>query len=227
MMVLGFDTSTELLTMAVVEDEQLVGELTVRSARGPVEHLVVLLSDFLEQLGLSVWDMAAFSVGLGPGSWTGTRIGVTSGKVLAFATGKPICGISSFDALVYGSGIQEGLVCALSDFGRDRLFCATYEVHDGVQNRVSEYQVIGLADMLKSVTGRTIFVGKGAMRHRQALSTLGDLAILPHVACPKGHTVALLGHRLLAGGNGDNPFTVTPLYVQPPQAEPARQSRLA
>jgi tRNA threonylcarbamoyladenosine biosynthesis protein TsaB len=204
--------------MAVMEDEQLVGALSVRDTRGPAEQLLVLMSRFLEQLGLTVWDVAAFAVGIGPGSWTGTRVGVTTGKVLAFATGKPISGISSFDATVYGSGIQEGAVCVLSDFGRDRVFCATYEINDGMLKRITEYKTVDLEAVIKSITKRTAFVGKGAIRHRHVLSTLGDLAILPYVTLPTAQAVALLGLRSLEAGESDDPFTLTPLYGAPPHA---------
>jgi len=224
MRVLGFDASTEYLTMAVVEDEQVAGELTVRDARGPVEQLVVLLARFLKQLGLSVWDMDGFAVGVGPGSWTGTRVAATTGKVLAFATEKPISGVSSFDALVYGTEIQDDVISVLSDFGRDRMFTATYEIRYGIRKRVTEYEVIRLEDVLTSTKTRTIFVGRGALRHRRALSALGDLAILSHVGYPTGQWIASLGLKSLVVDGGDDPFTLTPVYVAMPQSETVRQT---
>ena len=225
MRVLGFDTSTDLLSMAVVEDERLVGELTVRDARGPTERLAVLLRDFLEHLGLTVRDVDALAVGIGPGSWTGTRVGVTTGKVLAFATGKPISGVPSFDAMVYGCGVQEGTVCVLSDCGRDRVFCATYQVRDGAYRRVTDYAALPLQEALKGVSGRTLFIGQGALRHREALSALEGSAVLPQFASPSGRCVALLGLHALLEGAGGNPDALTPLYVVLPHTETASQSK--
>ena len=224
MRVLAFDTSTEMLTMAVVNDEQLVGETTVRDPHGPTEHLALLLQCFLKQLDLDIHDMDGFAVGIGPGSWTGTRAGVTTAKVLAFATGRPLSGVSSFDALVYGSGIRDGRVCAVSDFGNDRLFQTTYEVHDGTFLRVTDYEAIHLEEMLRRTDKGTVFVGKGVIKHRQPLSELG-LAVWPQAAFPTGRSVALLGLRSLSGGAGDDPFTLTPIYAALPQAEAAKQSR--
>jgi tRNA threonylcarbamoyladenosine biosynthesis protein TsaB len=225
MKVLGFDTTTELLTMAVVEDERLMGELTVRDARGPTEHLVGLLKRFLEHLGLTLRDVDALAVGIGPGSWTGTRVGVITGKVLAFATGKPISGVSSFDAMVYGCGVQDGTVCVLSDFGRERVFSATYEVHDGAYGQVTDYAAVPLEESLKGIDRRTTFIGQGALRHREALSAVHGSTLLPQVASPSGRCIASLGLRSLLEGEDGNPDALVPLYVALPQAEVAAQSK--
>ena len=225
MKLLGFDTTTELLTMAVVEDERLMGELTVRDARGPTEHLVDLLRRFLQHLGLTVRDVDALAVGVGPGSWTGTRVGVMTGKVLAFATGKPVAGVPSFDAMVYGCGVQDGTVCVLSDFGRDSVFSATYEVNDGTYRRSTDYAAVPLEDVVKGIDRRTIFIGQGALRHREALSALDGPTLLPQVASPSGRCIALLGIRSLQDGADGNPDALVPLYVALPQAEIAAQSK--
>lgn len=225
MRVLGFDTTTELLTMSVVEDERLMGEMTVRDNRGPTEHLVGLLKGFLERLGLTLKDVDALAVGIGPGSWTGTRVGVITGKVLAFATGKPISGVPSFDAMVYGCGVRDGTVCVLSDFGRDRVFSASYEVHDGQYSRVTDYTALPLEDALKGTGSGTFFIGQGALIHHETLSAVEGSTVLPQVVSPSGRCIASLGLRSLAEGADGNPDALVPLYVALPQAEVVAQSR--
>ena len=225
MRVLAFDTSTELLTMAVVEDERLVGELSVLDDRGPTEHLVLLLKGFLEDLGLAIADMDGLAVGTGPGSWTGARVGVTTAKVFAFATGSPIVGVSSFDAMVHGCGVQDGPVCVLSAFGRDRVFTATYEVREGTWARATDYRAVGRDEAVADAPRGTTFIGPGAVRHRQALSEIAGSIVLPQIASPSAHSVAVLGLGSLQRGEQDAPPALVPIYVALPQAEVARRAR--
>lgn len=225
MKVLGFDTSTDTITMAVVEDEGIVGELSVRGPGGPVERLAWLLERFLGDLGRTIQDIDGFAVGAGPGSWTGTRVGIVTAKVLAFAGGKPIVGVSSFDALVEGSGVQQGNVFVISDFGKERIFLGTYEVSSGGYNRVGDYQVVGIGELASHVHKGGTVIGKGVVKHGDTLAGIAGVSVLPQAVFPAARHIAMIGLRTLSAGRGDDPSALTPIYVTPSQAEVVARSQ--
>jgi tRNA threonylcarbamoyladenosine biosynthesis protein TsaB len=100
---LAIDTSTSSMTVAVMRDSQLLGGVASRAERNHSLYLVPQVQQLLGELGLSPRDLEAFAVGVGPGSYTGVRIGITVAKTMAWALGRPVIGVSSLEALALGA----------------------------------------------------------------------------------------------------------------------------
>ncbi len=125
MKLLAIDTSATALSAAIADERGLVGAFALNAGKNHSLGLLPLLDSLLHYSGLTLADMDAFAVTLGPGSFTGLRIGVATAKAWGDATGKPLIGVSSTDALARVAGTH-GYVCPLLDARRDEVYTALY-----------------------------------------------------------------------------------------------------
>jgi tRNA threonylcarbamoyladenosine biosynthesis protein TsaB len=184
----------------------------------------------LDRVGVSLSTIDVFSVATGPGSFTGLRIGIATMQGLAFAEGKPLVGVSGFDALAHVAEslprrsplAKAGRVATWVDAWRGEVFAALYE--DG---REIAAPLVGRPDsLLEPMRGRpTLFLGDGARAHQEAIRrVLGeDGRIADPVAPPLAGTIAILASAV---GDGDHPpHAIRPLYVRRTDAELAQDAR--
>jgi tRNA threonylcarbamoyladenosine biosynthesis protein TsaB len=162
-------------------------------------------------------------IALGPGSFTGLRIGVSAVKGLAFATGKPVAGVSTLDVLASQIAPTPLLICPILDARKKQVYTGFYRHQEmGSPTRQSEYQAISPENLVGQIKEQTIFVGDGVRTYGDFLrNRLGTLAIFPsspfHVS--HGSMVAKLGMDLLRKGEHLSLSAFSPIYVRPSEAE--------
>ena len=194
MVILAFDTATEVATSALVVDEEVVGERTSRA--------VTLMEDvdaLLRQGGMRPRDIDALAVGIGPGSFTGVRIGLATARGLALALELPAAGVSTLAALEAGAPDALPIV----DARRREVF-----IHDGGEPRVAVP-----ADI--PVRAGLLCVGNGAVRYRTVFEAAGA-EIAPDD--DERHLPRARFHARLARGFGPVD-AVEPLYLRVPDAD--------
>jgi tRNA threonylcarbamoyladenosine biosynthesis protein TsaB len=236
MVVLALDTTTSSGSCALARDDRVVCEQVNDAPNAHAEHLPGDLMTLIERAGTRLRDIDVFAVATGPGSFTGLRIGIATMQGLAFAEGKPLVGVSGFEALariatdsVPRQGLDEKTrVATWVDAWRGEVFAALYE--DG---REVQAPVVSRAEsVLDSLRGRsTLFIGDGALVHRETIrSILGESAwFADPPAPPLAGTIAVLARgELLAGGahaRQHDPHAIRPLYIRRTDAELARDAR--
>ena len=194
MLILAFDTATDTATVAVLRDGAVLGERASRPVRVLAE-----VEALLGEAGLAAPDVEALAVGVGPGSYTGLRMGLITARTLAFSLGIPAAGVSTLDALAEN---VRGSVPVI-DAKRGEIFTRARE-GGPVCRRPEELQV----------EAGTAYVGDGALRYREAIEASGGLI-------PEGeglHVPWARHHASLARefGSAD---TLEPLYLRAPDAE--------
>lgn len=230
MYILGIDTSTEIGTLGIVSENAVCAEYSVNAWKRQCEVVFPGIESMLRDASISLSDIHGFAVGLGPGSFTGVRIGVTIGKILAYAENKPLVGISTLDCLAAGvlSTQADDLICSVIDARGGRVYSAiyTHTQEDGLK-RHSDYlatTIDAVLDMLRDKEdGRVLFVGDGAYAYAQEItSVLNHRAIIaPPVfhAC-RGVIIAQLALERVRSDEGtDSPFELAPMYLRKSQAE--------
>jgi tRNA threonylcarbamoyladenosine biosynthesis protein TsaB len=196
MLILAFDTATDVATSALVSSGEVLGERLSRA--------VTLLEDvdaLLRQAGAHTADVEALAVGIGPGSFTGVRVGLATARGLALALGVPVAGVSTLDALAAGA---PGAVPVV-DARRGEVFVLQ-----------GEPRVLGPAE-LELLPGTTC-VGSGAVRYRSLLEAAG--AVVPPDADER-HLPRARFHAMLARDFGPAE-AVEPLYLRIPDADRTR-----
>jgi tRNA threonylcarbamoyladenosine biosynthesis protein TsaB len=218
MVILSLDTTTKTPSCAVVRDGIVVLEQPGDPAQSHGSRLPGDLMALLAASGLTIRDIDAFAVATGPGSFTGLRIGIATMQGLAFATGKPLAGVSAFDALAAIAGAPR--VATWVDAWRGEVYAALYE-----NGREIEPPVVARPDdLLESLEGQpTLFIGDGASTFRALITqTLGANGRIAEPAAPllAGAVAQLASTETMLP-----PHAIRPVYVRRPDAELARDQR--
>ena len=225
MLILAFETSAKAASVALLEDNKLLGESYQNTGLTHSQTLMVMAEDLLTQCGKTVADLTAVAVAEGPGSFTGVRIGVAAAKGLSWGRNIPCYGISTLEAMAISLGVYEGHVCACMDARRNQVYNALFLAEKGALTRVSEDRAIALADLkteLEHLDGPIYLVGDGAaLTHR----TLSDLELILPPEWKQHQRAVGVGLAALAaiarGETGDG-AALTPNYLRLSQAERER-----
>jgi tRNA threonylcarbamoyladenosine biosynthesis protein TsaB len=236
MRILALETSTAACAVAVVDGESLLAELTLQVPRAHSTRLMPLIAQALAESGMAKSDLDGIAVGVGPGSFTGLRIGLATAKGLAYALGKPCAGVSTLRALAYGTGAQMGLVVPVLDAKRDEVFAAVYAAGDRDPGTWAELlspthihldrlveQVAQLRAGLRHTWQFVTVCGDAAAKlaARMGAGPLGEVVRLAPAGAllPRGWAVAAVGHWMLRQGMGTDPDAILPIYLRKSEAE--------
>jgi len=210
MRVLGIDTSGYANAVGVVDGDQVLADFTFEARTDSLEKIVSNIDFALKSADLALDDIQGVGVGLGPGSWTGIRVGVTVGKILAYSAGKPVSGVPTLEVLAYDARDSSSLICPIISAGtRDTVYAAFYRAKDGGVIRIGEYYVGDVAGLAEMVEEPAVFIGT-------ELPSCG-LSIVE--AVPKGSVVALIAARGLERGESDDVLSLAPLYLKESTAQ--------
>jgi tRNA threonylcarbamoyladenosine biosynthesis protein TsaB len=230
MKVLGMESSTSASSIALVEGKDLLGELWFRASQAHSERLLPGIDGLLRGMGCRLEDLGGIAVGLGPGSFTGLRIALSTAKGLAVGLGVPLVGVSTLEALAHNVPLWRGVVCPLVDARRGMTYGAIFRSTPGIgTTRQGEDGLRDLAVWLADFSEATVFLGDGAEANRSGIAAvLGDRAHFasPELMHPRASVVARLGGRRLMKGGSDDLDSLVPRYIQgtPPERESARKS---
>ena len=223
MRILAVDTTTSSGSAALLEDRRLVGETGGESGTTHSARLLGAVDRLLRSEGLAVADIDAFAVAAGPGSFTGIRIGLSTVKALAFASGKPVVPVSSLRALALKLALTGAeLACPVLDAKKGEVYAALFENAGGGLVELIPQGAYDPDDFFSRLPGgRAIsFIGAGSAVYRDRIpaSVLGSAAF-PARTLFIAHEVGLLGFEGLEAGKGVSAEGVAPLYFRRSQAE--------
>jgi tRNA threonylcarbamoyladenosine biosynthesis protein TsaB len=210
-MLLAIDTSTIQTGLACYDGQGILGECVWRSGRDHTAQLLPQLTLLLRHIGRTRDEISAIGVALGPGSWSGLRVGMSTAKGLALARGLPVVGVGTLDALTYQHERRGLSVIPLIRLGRERFATA--------ESGTREPRNVTLAELCGEVNGRALFCGDIDADVRETLQIkLGDRALFPTPAANlrrPGYLAELAWRRLQTGAT-DNIATLEPIYLGQP-----------
>ena len=232
--ILGFDTATRATAVALVNDQGDMFEARDDPPRGRrprhAARLLPLCADVLERAGVGYEHLAKLAVGVGPGTFTGLRIGVATARALAQASAVPLVGVSTLQSLALNAAVKAGgppavgAVAAVLDARRGEAFAAVWPIDDAEgepQIAPGAFTPEALVRALGSVRLPLLALGEGAIEFREALE--GSGAFVPDDEAQL-HRVTATGHcRLARHLPPANPAQITPHYLRLPDAEIARR----
>ena len=232
MKILAFDGTAKIATVAVCEDEHLLAQFTVDNGLTQSELLLPMAEDLLKSLGLKFSDIGLYAAAVGPGSFTGVRIGVSLIKGLAFGKNIPCVAVSTLEALAENLVPLRGLLCPAMDARRAQVYNALFEYRDGVLTRLTEDRAISLAELADELRGYKdcpIYVsGDGYDVTHRAMREHGiSLSSTPRALI--GASAASVGRaaiRAYERGEAVSDLELSPTYLRLPQAERERLERL-
>jgi tRNA threonylcarbamoyladenosine biosynthesis protein TsaB len=167
MIVLGIDTSGYVNAVGVIKDSKVLADNRFPARTDTLEQIVDNIDVTLKHAGIRLKDVEGIGVGLGPGSWTGIKVGVTVGKMLAFSAGKPVAGIPTLEALAYGSPDKSLPVYAIISAGvKDMVYAALYGFQDNEPVREGDYFAGDIRNLAKTIDEPIILTGQNANYYR-------------------------------------------------------------
>jgi tRNA threonylcarbamoyladenosine biosynthesis protein TsaB len=217
MKILAVDTATQSCGVAIIDNGALLIEITTGIKQTHSKHLLDLINTAMEMAGLAISGVDGFAVTVGPGSFTGLRIGISTVKGLAFANGKPVIGISSLDALAWQCAQGDGIICAMLDARRQEVYFCRYRFRHGELKKESTEQVASAREALRGICEPCVFVGNGAQIYHEII--LAELAELGLFASPSQHTIrassiAYLSVNRFDQHETDNIASLVPRYIR-------------
>jgi tRNA threonylcarbamoyladenosine biosynthesis protein TsaB len=222
MKVLGIDTSTSCGSVGLIDNGEVISDYLLNVPATHSQRLLGAIELVLSEAGCPIENLDGWAIALGPGSFTGLRIGVSTVKGLAFATGKPVAGVSTLDVLASQIAPTPYLICPVLDARKKEVYTAFYRFEKGLIKRQSDDQAIKPEDLVRRIKEQTIFLGDGARIYRDFfLNSLSTLALFPSppLHLSHGSMVAKLGSELLQRGQCLDLSTFAPIYVRPSEAE--------
>ena len=223
MKILGIDTSTSCESVGLIDDGKVISDYLLNIPVTHSERLLGAIELVLREARCPIENLDGWAISLGPGSFTGLRIGVSTVKGLAFATGKPVAGVSTLDALASQIPPTSLLICPILDARKKEVYTAFYRYGEGNSlKRLTTYLAIQPEDLAEKIKEQTILLGDGVKTYGEfLLNTLPSLAIFPPASLHLSHgsTVAKLGSELLEKGENLDTSAFTPIYVRPSEAE--------
>ncbi len=217
MRVLGMDTSGYANAIGVIDGNQVLADFIFEARGDSLEKIVANIDFALKESGLTLKDIDGLGVGLGPGSWTGIRVGVTVGKILAYSTGKPISGVPTLEALACDAGDTPEPICPVISTGaRDAVYAALYRRKGGGITRESEYYTGSLSGLLELTSEPAVFVTSesGLCRRLSDRAAAASNGIEVREGVARGSAIARLALNRLAGGDKDDALSLSPLYLK-------------
>lgn len=219
MKILAMDTSSVNATVAVCDENKILGEYTISGDRAHSQIIMPMLDDMLKRCSLSVKDIDVFAVALGPGSFTGLRIGIAAMKTLAGTLGKKIIGISSLDSVAVNFLHTDKYICPIFDARRNDVYNAVYL--NG--KKITKDRICDFNEVLIEMSGKeVIFAGDAVIKYADKIKSFNNqnwqLAPL-HLSGQRASSVLYAALERANNNDFDTLETLFPIYIRPSQAE--------
>ncbi len=224
MIILGIDTTSSSASVALLDDQKLIGEYTSNARLTHLQKLMPMVDHLLLNCEMSFQDVEIIGVSQGPGSFTGIRIGVSAAKALSQVGNLPIIGVPTLKALAYNIPFYSGIVCPILDARRHQVYGAAFQWQKGICNEVIKADAYGIEALLSQLTGfeDIMFLGDGVPVYKESImEILGDRATFApqYLAMQKASSVAQLALKMATEGNLQNSYEMKPDYLRKSEAE--------
>ena len=221
MNLLAIDTSNHVLGVAIMKNEQIIGEIVTNLTKNHSTRLMPAIDNLMADVGMKVEELDQIAVAKGPGSYTGVRIGLTTAKTLAWALNIPIVGVSSLETLAYQGQFFDGYICPFFDARRGLVFTGLYKWERNQIISIYEDKNIMMEtvlEKLKSDGHRVLFLSPHIEDFSDRLKeVLGESAVIPsgpyHISSPSHLGLASLNYE------ADSTHELTPSYLRMAEAE--------
>jgi len=223
--ILGIDTSTKFCNLGLIEDEDILIEYTINGLKKKHSSILVpAIKNLLKTIGLKIEEINGIAVSMGPGSFTGLRIGLCVAKGLCYARSLPLLGIPTLDAMAFPLKEIPYLICPVLESKKDEIYDVVFR--GGVSlHRVMDYKcedIQSLLARLSPLKEKIIFSGDGIKKYRDIIKEkIGKDALFIdlHLNLPMATSIAFLGLSKLKKGEEDDISTLSPFYLRKSEAE--------
>jgi tRNA threonylcarbamoyladenosine biosynthesis protein TsaB len=229
MLILALETSADVCSVAVRDADGLIVERAFRHRMRLSERLIEDVESALQDAGTPLDSLDGLAVGIGPGSFTGLRVGVATVKTWAFLTGKPVAGVSSLEAVAWThSGIPDAVVAVVIRNRPDSVHLQVFQSVESAVRPLTEPAVVGLEaieERLGGGLGTLIVCGPGVEAHWDRIKAQIPSASLGNTESPRASVIAEIAALRIHDGLAEDISDLAPLYVAPPPIGPPARKK--
>lgn len=228
MKILAIDTSGPNCSVSIIDDTKVLADFTINNGTTHSQNLVPMVEQAQKFANLELTDIDAFACSIGPGSFTGLRIGIATIKGFALSLNKPVLSIPTLLALAYNISNFDGLLCSIIDARNDNVYAGIYRNDEGSLILAEDYisdNIEVLIEHLKDYDDNIIFVGDGVSVYRDLLlekihgDSVNILFAPEHLNCQYALSVARAAYDKATNNQYDDYNSLSPLYLKKSQAE--------
>lgn len=223
MFIVAFDTSGANSSVAIMLDNEVVSHMSVKNSLSHSQALLPLVRNAMEELDLDLADLDYIACAVGPGSFTGLRIGIATAKGLALSLNKLIIPVPTLFALAYNVFDTSSIICPILDARRGNVYFGFYQWENGVLIELSAPNLESIENVFEKALEfdkNIIFVGDGVSLYSELIEKNNKFFVAPNNLClHNASSVALLGKQLFQADAELPCVSISPLYLKKPQAE--------
>ena len=224
MKILAVDTPATAASVAVAEENKLIGEFSINTALTHSQTLIPMVDELLKNTGLSVNGIDAVAVNAGPGSFTGVRIGVAAVKGIAFPKNLPCVSVSTLESMAYNMLGNDCIVCSVMDARCSQVYNALFSVKGCTVTRMTDDRALSLTDLkneLQNINEKVVLVGDGAVLCSKFLGEeLENIMLAPfNNRIQTSSSVAYAAFEKINNGETVKSDELMPVYLRLPQAQ--------
>lgn len=229
MKILSIDTSAEVCSAAVCDDDKLISEITVNTGNTHSQTLLPAIEQILKISEMTIDDIDVFACSTGPGSFTGVRIGVATVKGIAYGKNKPCVSVSTLEALAYNLKGYDGIICPVMNARRNQVYNALFKCENGDLSRVCPDRALSISELdceLESYELPIYLCGDGYCITEKGFEKTKIQFVPERQRFQSAYSVACVANEKYIRGEYVSDAMLVPIYLRPSQAERERNEKL-
>lgn len=229
MKILAVDSTAEVCSVAVCNEERLISEITINTGNTHSQTLLPALEQALKLADMKIDDIDIFACSTGPGSFTGVRIGVATIKGVAYGKGKPCVSVSTLEALAFNIKGYDGILCPVMNARRSQVYNALFKYESGVIKRLCPDRALSIEELDNELSNSEFPIylsGDGYDVTLKGFKKTQCNDVPQRLRMQSGYSVAMCALEKFKSGEFLGDTEITPIYLRPSQAERERQERI-
>ncbi|WP_455539643.1 tRNA (adenosine(37)-N6)-threonylcarbamoyltransferase complex dimerization subunit type 1 TsaB [Terrisporobacter sp.] len=224
MKILGIDTSTMAANVAVLEDDKLICEYTINTKKTHSQKLMPMIENMLKLSDLEIKDMDAIGICVGPGSFTGLRIGMATAKAMAHVNNIPLIGVDSLEILGANMDLCNRKICSILDAQRNQVYMNKYALENNKIKQLQEISIKPIDELLGEIASsdeQWVLVGEAVYKYKDKIDQIKNITIpSPANNITKASSLCTIARdKMLANEGVHNCYDINPMYIRKSQAE--------
>ncbi|SHH36169.1 tRNA (adenosine(37)-N6)-threonylcarbamoyltransferase complex dimerization subunit type 1 TsaB [Tepidibacter thalassicus] len=230
MKILGIDTSSQVGTVAIMEDDKLIGEYIINTKKTHSQKLMPMIDEIFKLCEISIEDIDLIGLCIGPGSFTGLRIGAATAKALAHVRNISVATINSLESLAFNMNFSKGIICPIMDAQRNQVYTCKYIWENNTLVSVEDITVKNIDSLVEEIKERyeeVVLLGEAVDLYKDKLIDLDNVYIAPNShKISRASSICELAFEKYKKGDVKNHYDVVPYYIRKSQAEVQYEERL-
>ena len=224
MKILGIDTSSNASSVSVIEDNKLICEYTVNTKTTHSQKLMPMIENMLSMSGVNIKEIDAIAICIGPGSFTGLRIGMATAKAISHVNNLPIIGVNSLEILAGNMNLYDKKICSILDAQRNQVYTGRYKFENGSIVEIQPVDVVEIENLLEEISkdnDEWILVGEAVYKYEDKIKEIKNIDIpAPSHNVTKASSLCSIAMEKY-NNNVDihNCYDINPMYIRKSQAE--------